>query len=153
MQKISTMLWFDGQAEEAAKLYTSIFKNSKMGRTFRPGGEGTPALTVEFDLEGRPFQALNGGPQFKFTEAMSLVVNCDDQKEVDHFWNSLTADGGKESQCAWLKDRFGVSWQIVPKRLVELLNDKDPGRSSRAMQAMLAMQKIDIAKLEAAANG
>jgi predicted 3-demethylubiquinone-9 3-methyltransferase (glyoxalase superfamily) len=152
MQKITTMLWFDGQAEDAVKLYTSLFKNSKATAVFRPD-PSKPPLTVSFELDGRQFDALNGGPMFKFTEAMSLMIHCADQKEVDHFWNGLIADGGAESMCGWLKDRFGVSWQVVPDRLFELLNDPDKERSGRAMQAMLQMRKLDIAALEAAAKG
>jgi predicted 3-demethylubiquinone-9 3-methyltransferase (glyoxalase superfamily) len=152
MQKITTMLWFDGQAEDAVKLYTSLFRNSKTTAVFRPD-PSKPPLTVSFELEGRQFEALNGGPMFKFTEAMSLMIHCADQKEVDHFWNGLIADGGAESMCGWLKDRFGVSWQVVPDRLFELLNDPDKERSGRAMQAMLQMRKLDIAALEAAAKG
>ncbi|HTV67464.1 MAG TPA: VOC family protein [Rhizobiaceae bacterium] len=151
MQKITTMLWFDGQAEEAVKLYTSLFKNSKTTTVFRPD-PSQPPLTIAFELDGRKFEALNGGPQFKFTEAMSLVIHCEDQKEVDHFWSKLTADGGAESMCGWLKDKFGVSWQVVPNRLIELLTDKDKGRADRAMQAMLKMKKIVIADLEKAAD-
>lgn len=145
MQKIHTMLWFDGRAEEAARFYTSVFKNSKLGAI-------TP-MTVQFELEGREFTALNGGPQFTFNEAISFVIDCGPQDEVDYYWNALTADGGAESMCGWLKDKFGVSWQVVPRRLMELLNHQDRGVSQRAMQAMLQMRKIDIAALEAAANG
>lgn len=161
MKKIIPNLWFDGQAEEAAKFYTSIFPNSKIGMTTRYDAasakvSGQPegsVLTVEFELDGNPFVALNGGPLFKFTEAVSFAVECKDQAEVDMYWNKLTADGGQESQCGWLKDKFGLSWQIVPKRLVELLNDPDKAKVGRAMRAMLEMQKIDIAALERAANG
>ena len=163
-QKIDTYLWFDDQAEEAANLYVEVFKTrpgaqaaeSKVTNVARYGeaGPGEPgsAMTVNFELEGQEFIALNGGPQFPFTEAISLFVHCDSQEEVDHFWNALTAEGGEESQCGWLKDRFGLSWQIIPDRLMELIGDPDPGRSQRAMRAMLQMQKIDIAELERAAD-
>ena len=161
MQKITPFLWFDDQAEDAAKFYTSIFKNSKIGKIARydKAGEkaaGRPAgsvMTIEFQLEGQEFVALNGGPHFKFTEAISFVVNCETQKEVDYFWQKLTADGGQESQCGWLKDKFGVSWQIVPTILPELLRDKDATKSERVMKAMLKMVKLDIAKLKAPAQG
>ncbi len=161
MQKITPFLWFDDQAEDAAKFYTSIFKNSKIGKIARydKAGEkaaGRPAgsvMTIEFQLEGQEFVALNGGPHFKFTEAISFVVNCETQEEVDYFWQKLTADGGQESQCGWLKDKFGVSWQIVPTILPELLRDKDATKSERVMKAMLKMVKLDIAKLKAAAQG
>ena len=156
MQKIVTSLWFDGQAEEAAEFYVSLFDDSRIVNIPR-FGEGGPApagtaITVDFELAGQSFNALNGGPQFKFTEATSLIVHCEDQEEVDRLWFALVADGGEPSQCAWLKDRFGLSWQIVPTRLNELLSDPDPGRSQRAMQAMLKMTKIEIAELEAAAE-
>jgi predicted 3-demethylubiquinone-9 3-methyltransferase (glyoxalase superfamily) len=163
-QKINTYLWFDRQAEQAAELYVRLFnerpggvkEESKVTNVARYGeaGRGEPgtAMTVNFELEGQEYIALNGGPQFQFTEAISLFVHCDSQEEVDHFWNALIADGGEESQCGWLKDRFGLSWQIIPDRLMELLGDPDAGRSQRAMQAMLQMQKIDIAELERAAD-
>jgi predicted 3-demethylubiquinone-9 3-methyltransferase (glyoxalase superfamily) len=155
-QKITTFLWFDGNAEEAVNHYTSIFKNSKILNVARygdagPGPKGS-AMTVDFQLEGQDFIALNGGPQFKFTEAISLLVNCETQKEVDELWKKLTA-GGEESMCGWLKDKFGLSWQIVPRRLMELMQDKDPKKAKRVMEAMLQMRKIDIAKLEAAHKG
>jgi predicted 3-demethylubiquinone-9 3-methyltransferase (glyoxalase superfamily) len=156
MQKITPFLWFDSQAEEAAKFYTSIFPNSKLGKMTRYGESGPgPAgsvLTASFELEGTEFTALNGGPTYKFTPAISFVVNCETQAEVDHYWEKLTADG-KEVQCGWLTDKFGVSWQIVPTALLRLLNDPDPAKANRVMQAMLQMVKIDIAKLEAAARG
>jgi predicted 3-demethylubiquinone-9 3-methyltransferase (glyoxalase superfamily) len=155
MPDIVPCLWFDTQAEEAATFYVSVFPNSRVTRLDYYGDAGPrPAgtvITAEFELDGKPFVALNGGPEFTFDEAVSLQVLCQDQAEVDHYWNALTADGGEESQCGWLKDRFGFSWQIVPVRLTELLRDPDPGRSARAMQAMLRMQKIVIADLEAAA--
>src|SRR6266581_8438116 len=152
MQKITPFLWFDNQAEEAVKFYTSIFKNSRIGKIARydEAGEkvsGRPAgsvMTVEFQLEGQEFVALNGGPRFKFTEAISLVVNCKTQAEVDKFWTKLSA-GGAPGQCGWLKDKFGLSWQIVPRVMIELLQDKDPVKSQRVMQAMMQMTKISIA--------
>jgi len=160
MQKITPFLWFDHQAEEAVKFYTAIFKNSKVGRLLRYGEEaaqisksGRPVgsvLTIEFELEGEKFTALNGGPAFKFNESISFVVRCDTQKEVDYFWEKLTADGGEESQCGWLKDKFGVSWQVVPTVLIDMLHDKDSEKSERVMKAMLQMQKINIEKLKAA---
>ncbi len=160
MQKITPFLWFDHQAESAVKFYTAIFKNSKVGRILRYGEEaakvssaGRPVgsvLTIEFEMEGQKFVALNGGPLFKFNESISFVVNCETQEEVDYFWQKLTADGGHESQCGWLKDKFGVSWQVVPTVLIDMLHDKDPRKSERVMQAMLQMQKIDINKLKEA---
>ena len=161
MQKITPFLWFDNQAEEAAKFYTSVFENSKVGKILRydkaaAKAAGQPAgsvLTIEFEIEGQKFTALNGGPAFKFNESISFVVNCDTQKEVDYFWEKLTADGGQESQCSWLKDKFGVSWQVVPTVLIEMLHDKDSGKSERVMKAMLQMQKIDIETLKAAYAG
>lgn len=160
MQRITPFLWFDGQAEEAVKFYTSIFKDSKIGKITRydKAGEkasGRPAgsvMTVEFQLEGQDFVALNGGPHFKFTEAISFVVNCKTQAEVDRFWKQLSA-GGQEVQCGWLKDKYGLSWQIVPTILGALLCDKDSAKSQRVMQAMLKMVKLDIEKLKQAARG
>jgi len=155
MQKITPFLWFDSQAEEAANFYTSIFKNSKIGAIARMA-EGGPApagsvLTVEFELDGVSFVALNGGPHFKFTEAISLQITCETQEEVDSFWNKLTADGGQPGQCGWLKDKFGLSWQVVPTALPRLLKQPDAQKASRVMQAMMQMTKIDIAELERAA--
>jgi predicted 3-demethylubiquinone-9 3-methyltransferase (glyoxalase superfamily) len=147
MQRITPFLWFDGKAEEAMKFYVSIFKNSKIVSTM--AGPDGKVLTGTFQLEGQQFMALNGGPQFKFTEAMSLFVNCETQAEVDELWNKLTA-GGAESQCGWLKDKFGLSWQIIPSTLGRLLGDKDRVKANRAMQAMLQMKKIDIARLQQA---
>jgi predicted 3-demethylubiquinone-9 3-methyltransferase (glyoxalase superfamily) len=152
-QKITTFLWFDGNAEEAANHYASIFKNSKILSVARygeagPGPKGS-VMTVTFQLEAQEFIALNGGPQFKFTETISLLVNCDTQKEVDELWSKLTA-GGEEGPCGWLKDKFGLSWQIVPSALFRLLQDKDPEKPKRVMEAMLQMKKIDIARLEQA---
>ena len=148
VQKITPFLWFDKEAEDAAKFYTSIFKNGKI--THVTPGPGGIAMWVLFELEGQTFYALNGGPQYKFTEAISFFVDCDTQEEVDNFWNKLTADGGEESQCGWLKDKYGLSWQIVPKRLSELLGDPDHEKAGRVMQAMLKMKKIIIADLEKA---
>ena len=141
MQKITPFLWFNNQAEEAAKFYCSIFKNSKIT-------SGNP-MTVTFELEGQKFIALNGGPQFKFTEAVSFFVDCKTQEEVDYYWEKLL-DGGKESQCGWLKDKYGMSWQIIPSILGKLIGDPDPAKSKRALNAMLQMKKIDIAKLKEA---
>jgi predicted 3-demethylubiquinone-9 3-methyltransferase (glyoxalase superfamily) len=156
-QKISPFLWFDNQAEEAARFYVSIFKNSRIGHVARYGSGGAEVsgrppgsvMTVAFELDGQKFTALNGGPQFKFTEAISFVVDCDTQAEVDELWQKLTA-GGKEQPCGWLKDKYGVSWQIIPRGLVELLGDPDPKRSERVMQAMLQMKKLDIDRLREA---
>ncbi|MEU6722779.1 VOC family protein [Nonomuraea wenchangensis] len=154
-QKITTYLWFDHQAEEAATFYTSLFADSRIVRVQRNGeagsGEAGAVMLVEFELAGQRFLALNGGPHFTFNEAVSLYVNCETQEEVDELWARLTADGGEESQCGWLKDRWGLSWQIVPSRLPELIADPDPGRAERAMKAMLAMRKIDVRALEEAA--
>jgi predicted 3-demethylubiquinone-9 3-methyltransferase (glyoxalase superfamily) len=156
--KLTTCLWFDGKAEEAAKFYTSLIPDSGIDNIMRSPAdnpstpEGAP-LTVNFRLAGEKFIGLNGGPMFKFNESVSFVIDCKDQAEVDRYWNALIADGGAPSQCGWCKDRFGVSWQVTPKRLNELLADKDPDRARRAMEAMLKMQKIDIAELERAANG
>jgi len=152
-QKITTFLWFDNNAEEAIDLYVSIFKNSKIVSVTRngeggPGPKGT-VLVAAFQLDGQQFAALNGGPKFKFTEAISLVVNCETQEEVDHFWGKLSA-GGRQDQCGWLKDKFGLSWQIVPTVLSRLLQDKDPQKAKRVMDAMLKMTKIDIQRLQEA---
>jgi predicted 3-demethylubiquinone-9 3-methyltransferase (glyoxalase superfamily) len=153
MQKITPFLWFDNQAEEAVNFYTSIFKNSKVGNVTRYGEAGPgPAgsvLTASFELEGLEFTALNGGPHFKFTEAISLHVSCESQEEVDYYWEKLS-DGGQIQQCGWLKDRFGMSWQIVPTALHRLLNDPDPQKANRVMHAMLQMKKLDIAGLQKA---
>jgi predicted 3-demethylubiquinone-9 3-methyltransferase (glyoxalase superfamily) len=146
MQKIHPFLWFDNQAEEAANYYVSIFRNSKINETMRSNGS---VLTVAFTLDGTNFTALNGGPMFKFTEAVSFVVDCRDQEEVDYYWDKLLA-GGTPSQCGWLKDKYGLSWQVVPKRLIELLQDKDKTRAARVMQAMMKMVKIDVKTLEEA---
>jgi predicted 3-demethylubiquinone-9 3-methyltransferase (glyoxalase superfamily) len=155
MQKITPFLWFDDQAEEAARFYVSLFEDAEITDVSRypDGAPGEPGavMTVSFRLAGQEFTALNGGPQFPFTEAVSLYVHCADQDEVDRFWSQLT-DGGEESQCGWLKDRYGLSWQIVPDRMGELLGDPDPARAQAAMQAMLQMSKIDIKVMEDAAN-
>ena len=156
MQKITTYLWFDGQALEAAEFYTSLFKNSKIVDVSRYG-EGAPrpagtVLTVTFELDGQRFIALNGGPDFTFTEAISLFIDCEDQNEVDYFWDKLV-DGGEPSQCGWLKDRYGLSWQVIPKRLLEVLSDPDPDKAQRAMQSMFTMSKIDVPALEKAYQG
>jgi predicted 3-demethylubiquinone-9 3-methyltransferase (glyoxalase superfamily) len=154
MQKITPFLWFDNQAEEAIHFYTSIFKESKVTHVARYGDAGPgPAgsvMSATFELAGQQFMALNGGPQFKFTEAISLYVNCHSQAEVDELWEKLTQDGGEEGPCGWLKDRFGLSWQIIPATLGELLTDPDPEKAQRVMQAMLQMKKIDIATLQRA---
>jgi len=147
MKKITPFLWFDGQAEEAANYYVSIFKNSRV-LNISPGPNGK-AFTVAFELDGQEFTALNGGPEFKFTEAISFFVNCETQAEVDELWEKLTA-GGEEIQCGWLKDKYGLSWQIVPTALGELLGDPDPVKSQRVMQAMLKMKKIEIVGLQRA---
>jgi len=159
MQKISPCLWFDNQAEEAAKFYTSIFKSSKITGVTHYGDAGAAVsgqakgsvMTVSFELDGQQFTALNGGPLFKFTEAISLEVSCKNQKEVDYFWERLSA-GGKKSQCGWLKDKYGVSWQVVPAGLPEMFLDKDPAKTERVMQAMLKMTKLDIQALKQAAK-
>ncbi|HXT25378.1 MAG TPA: VOC family protein [Candidatus Eisenbacteria bacterium] len=155
MQKITPFLWFDKEAEEAAKFYCSIFKNSKILDVQRyPGGGPAPAGSVmiaNFELEGMQFVALNAGPLFKFTEAISFVVTTEDQEETDYYWNKLTADGGKEVECGWLKDKFGLSWQITPRTLMQLLSDPDKQKAARVMAAMMTMKKINIAELERAA--
>lgn len=153
MQKITPFLWFDNQAEEAMKFYTSIFKNSKIGRITRygqggPGSKGT-VMSCTFQLEGQEFMALNGGPQFAFSPAISFFVNCETQEEVDELWEKLS-EGGKKERCGWLKDKYGLSWQIIPTTLGKLLSDPDPEKSNRVMRAMLQMDKIDIARLQQA---
>jgi predicted 3-demethylubiquinone-9 3-methyltransferase (glyoxalase superfamily) len=157
LQKITPNLWFDNQAEEAANFYVSIFKNSKIGDITRYGEaaaeiSGKPkgsVMTITFQIEGQEFTALNGGPQFKFTEAISLLVNCETQQEVDELWEKLSEDG-EEGPCGWLKDKYGVSWQVVPRILDEMIRDPDPVKAERVMKAMLQMQKIDIAGLQQA---
>lgn len=159
MQKISTCLWFDNQGEEAATFYTSLFNDSRILKVTRFGesapspGQEDQALTVEFQLEGRDFLALNGGPAFTFNEAVSLVVDCASQEEVDKYWEALTADGGEESQCGWLKDKYGLSWQIVPSVLNQLVAGPDREGAQRATQAMLQMKKLDIPTLQRAYDG
>jgi predicted 3-demethylubiquinone-9 3-methyltransferase (glyoxalase superfamily) len=152
MKKITPFLWFDTQAEEAMNFYVSIFKDSKVGSVQRAGPDG-PVMSVTFQLEGQDFMALNAGPQFKFNEAISFFVDCKTQEEVDELWNKLTAEGGEESMCGWLKDKYGLSWQIVPSALGEMLGDKDPEKANRVMQAMLKMQRIIIADLKNAYGG
>jgi predicted 3-demethylubiquinone-9 3-methyltransferase (glyoxalase superfamily) len=153
MQKITPFLWFDDKAEEAMNFYVSIFKNSKIGSVARygeagPGPKGT-VMTAVFELNGQEFIALNGGPHFKFTEAISFVVNCETQEEVDEFWEKLS-EGGEKSRCGWLKDKYGLSWQVVPNVLGKLMQDKDPEKSKRVMEAMLQMDKLDIKTLKQA---
>jgi len=157
MQKITTFLWYDKEAEEAAKFYCSIFKKSKILGTLR-NFEGVPGskadlLTVQFRLGDQEFVALNGGPQFKFTEAISLMINCKDQKEVDYYWEKLLAGGGKESACGWLKDKYGLSWQVTPTILMKMIADKNRKKAQRAFNAMMQMVKIDIRKLKEAYDG
>ena len=162
LQRITPCLWFDRQAEDAAKLYTSIFPNSRIGTISRyseagrevHGMEPGTVLTVAFDLDGQSFTALNGGPIFKFTEALSLQINCETQAEVDHYWNALGAGGEpRAQQCGWLKDKFGLSWQVVPTVLPRLMTDPDPAKSQRVMTALMQMKKLDIAALERAYAG
>jgi predicted 3-demethylubiquinone-9 3-methyltransferase (glyoxalase superfamily) len=148
MQKITPFLWFDGKAEEAMNFYVSIFKNAKVGSVNRIG-PGGPVLSATFELDGQKFMALNGGPMFKFTEAVSFFVNCDSQEEIDEKWEKLS-EGGEKSRCGWLKDKYGLSWQIIPPVLGQLLGDPDPVKSKRVMEAMLRMDKIDISKLKQA---
>jgi predicted 3-demethylubiquinone-9 3-methyltransferase (glyoxalase superfamily) len=152
-QRITPMLWFDNQAEEAANYYVSIFKNSKVTNVSHygdtgPGPKGS-VMVAEFELDGQQFTALNGGPQFKFTEAISLVVNCENQAEVDYYWEKLSGDGGQEVVCGWLKDKYGLSWQVVPVRVFELLSD--PATSDRTLAAVMEMKKIELSKIEQAA--
>lgn len=153
----TTCLWFDGQAEEAAQYYTSVFKNSRLGRVTRyteagPGPVGT-VVTVEFEINGQRFIGLNGGPEFKFNEAVSFQIDCEDQDEVDHYWERLTEDGGHGVACGWLRDRFGVAWQVVPTELTEMVTDHDSEKARRATEAMLSMTKLDIAALRKAYEG
>jgi predicted 3-demethylubiquinone-9 3-methyltransferase (glyoxalase superfamily) len=157
MPKQIPCLWFDGQAEQAAQHYTSIFPNSSIGDITRYGPDMPPpmkegdVLTVDFTLDGQPYTALNGGPQFQFNEAISFQIVCKDQEESDHYWNRLLEDG-EESQCGWLKDKFGVSWQVFPEELIRLTSDADPGRAQRAIQAMLGMRRIDVTEVRRAAD-
>jgi len=151
-------LWFDGTAEEAAEFYTSLLPDSRVDKVWHspaetPSGPAGMVLTVDFTLNGQRFQGLNGGPEFDFNEAVSFVIECEDQTEVDRLWDALTTNGGEPGPCGWLKDRFGLSWQIVPRQLNELVEDPDPERARRAMEAMLAMGKIDVAELQRAADG
>jgi predicted 3-demethylubiquinone-9 3-methyltransferase (glyoxalase superfamily) len=150
MVTITPFLWFNTQAEEAMNFYASIFKRSKVVAINRANGQ---VMSVQFELEGQPFMALNGGPQFTFTEAISLFVGCETQKEIDELWEKLTADGGASSRCGWLKDKFGLSWQIVPNSLGRMLSDRDRERAGRVMNAMLQMDKLDLKKLEDAYDG
>ena len=156
MQRIVTNLWFDTEAEEAAEFYTSVFKNSRIVHVARYTEAGPrPAgmvMTVEFELDGQRFIGINGGPEFRFDEAISLMINCETQEEIDYYWERLT-DGGAESQCGWLKDRYGLSWQVVPTGMDEVFSDPDPERARRAMEALLKMRKLDIAALRRAADG
>jgi predicted 3-demethylubiquinone-9 3-methyltransferase (glyoxalase superfamily) len=157
MQQITPFLWFDCQAEDAAKFYVALFDNSRILKVVRygaagPGPAGT-AMTVAFELNGTKFTALNGGPLFKFSEAVSFVINCDSQAEIDRLWEKLTAGGGQESRCGWLKDKYGLSWQVVPTVLPELVSDPDAAKAQRAMKAMMAMGKLDIAALKKAHAG
>jgi predicted 3-demethylubiquinone-9 3-methyltransferase (glyoxalase superfamily) len=157
MQAIYPCLWFDGNAEEAVQLYTSLLPNSQIDKVWRspadtPSGPAGMVLTVDFTLNGQRLQGLNGGPDFRFNEAISLVIECDDQAEVDRLWDALTADGGEPGPCGWLKDRFGLSWQIVPRELNELVAHPDPERARRAMEAMLKMGKIEVEELRRAAD-
>lgn len=156
-QKITPFLWYDTEAEDAMKLYTSVFPGAKIKDERRypdgaPGGMAGKMMTCTFELFGLEFIALNAGPHFKFNESVSFFVTCEDQEEVDRYWNALTADGGQESQCGWLKDKFGLFWQIIPKQLGILMGDKDRAKASRVMQAMMQMKKIDVAKIEEAYN-
>lgn len=157
MRRIHPFLWFDNQAEEAMNFYVSVFRNSKIGEVVRygDGGPGPKGgvMTASFELDGQPFTALNGGPAFNFTEAVSFSVDCRDQAEIDEYWDKLTADGGVPSQCGWLRDKYGLSWQIVPSELGVLLGDPDRAKGQRAMEAMLQMTKIDLAKLRQAHAG
>jgi predicted 3-demethylubiquinone-9 3-methyltransferase (glyoxalase superfamily) len=160
MRGITPSLWFDDRAEEAARFYTSVFPDSRVGRIARYGEAGAKisgraagsVMTVDFELQGQAFVALNGGPQFPFTEAVSFIVNCDSQEEVDHYWDALS-EGGEPGPCGWLKDRYGVSWQIVPTILYEILDDEDPTKWERMMEALLGMKKLDVEGLRRAAEG
>jgi predicted 3-demethylubiquinone-9 3-methyltransferase (glyoxalase superfamily) len=162
IQQITPCLWFDSQAEEAAKFYTSVFKNSKIGKISRYGKEGFEihgkpegtVMTVEFEINGQTFTALNGGPVFQFNEAISFQINCETQEEIDYYWNKLSEGGDKNAQqCGWLKDRYGLSWQVIPKMIGDLVGSPDSEKSQRAMKAMLQMEKLDIAKLKQAYEG
>ncbi|MFZ4620584.1 MAG: VOC family protein [Bacteroidota bacterium] len=152
MNKITPFLWFDNNVEEAMNFYTSVFKNTTIISVQRQGPNG-PVFTATIEIEGQRFHMLNGGPLFPFTEAVSFFVDCEDQQEVDELWTKLTADGGKESRCGWLKDKFGLSWQIIPKALMQYLRDPDPAKAKRAMDAMMTMNKIDVEGLKKAHEG
>ena len=157
MRRPYPCLWFDGNAEEAARFYTTLIPDSRIDKVWRspadtPSGPAGMVLTVDFTLAGERMQGLNGGPDFRFTEAVSFVIECEDQAEVDRLWDALAADGGEPGPCGWIRDRFGLSWQIVPRRLNELLDDPDPGRARRAMEAMLTMSRLDVSELERAAD-
>ena len=160
-QKIAPCLWFDTQAEEAAKFYVSVFKNGKIGRVAHYGKSGKEihgrdagsVMTVEFELEGQSFVGLNGGPHFKFNEAVSFQVYCETQEEIDYYWNALRAGGGEEGPCGWLKDRFGLSWQVAPAMIADMMQSPDREKADRTMAALLQMKKLDIAKLQQAFNG
>ena len=158
MQRITPFLWFDDQAEAAANFYVSVFKNSKITGTSHytgeePSGQKGSVMTVSFELDGQEFVALNGGPRFKFTEAVSFVVNCETQEEIDYYWGKLSADGGEEVQCGWLTDKFGLSWQVVPAKIREWMEDKDPARTQRVMHAVMQMKKLDMAAMQRAYDG
>ncbi len=161
LNKIVSCLWFDKEAEDAAVFYCSIFRNSKMGKVTRYGKEGTEihgqpegkVMTVDFELEGNRFVALNGGPQFKFSEAISFQIHCDNQEEIDYHWSKLSADGGQEGPCGWLKDKFGLSWQVTPVTLIEMLTDGDAAGAQRVTRAFMQMKKFDVAALERAYRG
>lgn len=155
--RLTTCLWFDGNAEEAANFYTSVFEDSKIGRVGRytEGEHGTPGavMVVEFELNGQKFVGLNGGPEFTFNEAVSIQIPCENQEQVDYYWDKLTADGGEEGPCGWLKDKFGLSWQVVPNRVIELIGDPDTVKAARTTKVMYTMKKLDIATLEQAHAG
>lgn len=153
MQKITTCFWFDDNLEEALNFYASVFKDAKVNVTRIPGGLNGDTVVGEMTLFGQQFRALQGGPMFKFNEAISFYVNCEDQKEVDYYWSKLTADGGQESVCGWLKDKYGVSWQITPKQIFALLEDKDTKKVGRAMEVMMKMKKIEWQKMKDAFDG
>ncbi len=160
-QRITPCLWIDGQAEEAAKFYVSVFRNSRIGRISRYGKAGHDihhrepgsVMIAEFEIDGQTFVALNGGPQFRFSEAVSLQINCETQEEVDYYWAKLTGDGGQEGPCGWLKDKYGLSWQVVPTVIPKMMTDADPAKSDRVMNAVLKMRKLDINKLQQAYEG
>ena len=152
IQKLTTCLWFDGNAEAAAEFYLSVFKNAKLGRISHYPNDGQ-VLVVEFEIEGQKFLGLNGGPQFKLSEAVSFIVSCDTQSEIDYYWEKLTADGGAPGQCGWLKDKFGLSWQVAPSKIGDWITDQDKSKSARVFAAVMQMAKLDIATLEKAFDG